>query len=78
MIGHHPHVVQRFESYRGALIFYSLGNFVFDQFQRQATQWGEIAEVRTLGDFIESAQVFPVRITKNGPVLIHEKETAPE
>lgn len=77
VVGHHPHVVQRFESYRGGLIFYSLGNFVFDQFQRQATQRGEIAEVRMLGDFIESAQVFPVQITRDGPVLLSEKETAP-
>ena len=31
MIGHHPHVVQSAETYRGRQIFYSLGNFVFDQ-----------------------------------------------
>lgn len=74
VIGHHPHVVQRFESYRGGVIFYSLGNFVFDQFQRQATQRGEIAEVRTLGAFIESAQVFPVQITKDGPMLLLKKK----
>ena len=31
VIGHHPHVVQTVERYRGKNIFYSLGNFVFDQ-----------------------------------------------
>ena len=31
VIGHHPHVVQMVERYRGKNIFYSLGNFVFDQ-----------------------------------------------
>jgi poly-gamma-glutamate synthesis protein (capsule biosynthesis protein) len=30
VIGHHPHVVQGVEFYRGAPIVYSLGNFVFD------------------------------------------------
>ncbi len=30
VIGHHPHVVQEMEIYRGRPIFYSLGNFVFD------------------------------------------------
>ena len=30
MIGHHPHVVQDVEIYKGKYIFYSLGNFVFD------------------------------------------------
>lgn len=29
IVGHHPHVVQGVEFYRGAPIFYSLGNFIF-------------------------------------------------
>lgn len=29
VVGHHPHVVQPVEEYRGALIAYSIGNFVF-------------------------------------------------
>ncbi|MCD6568851.1 AmmeMemoRadiSam system protein B [bacterium] len=32
VIGHHPHVVQAIEEYKGKLIFYSLGNFVFDMY----------------------------------------------
>jgi poly-gamma-glutamate synthesis protein (capsule biosynthesis protein) len=32
LIGHHPHVVEEIESYKGKLIFYSLGNFIFDQY----------------------------------------------
>ena len=40
VIGHHPHVVQTFEEYNGKLIFYSLGNFVFDQYWSQKTQEG--------------------------------------
>ncbi len=31
VIGHHPHVIQGVEMYKGGLICYSLGNFVFDQ-----------------------------------------------
>jgi poly-gamma-glutamate capsule biosynthesis protein CapA/YwtB (metallophosphatase superfamily) len=31
VVGAHPHVVQSHEVYRGKAIFYSLGNFVFDQ-----------------------------------------------
>ena len=38
VIGHHPHVVQNFEIYNNKLIFYSLGNFVFDQYWSKATQ----------------------------------------
>ncbi len=69
VIGHHPHVVQPRETYRGRLIFYSLGNFVFDQFQRQATQHGEIAEVDFLGKQIFADYVWPVKITRTGPEL---------
>lgn len=32
IIGHHPHVVQNIDVYRNAPIFYSLGNFIFDQY----------------------------------------------
>ena len=38
VIGHHPHVVQNFEVYKGKVIFYSLGNFVFDQYWSNDTQ----------------------------------------
>ncbi len=31
VIGSHPHWIQTFENYRGKYIFYSLGNFIFDQ-----------------------------------------------
>lgn len=31
VIGAHPHVLQGIESYQGKLIFYSLGNFIFNQ-----------------------------------------------
>ncbi|MFA5889161.1 MAG: CapA family protein [Candidatus Paceibacterota bacterium] len=31
IFGHHPHVVEPMEIYKGKMVFYSLGNFVFDQ-----------------------------------------------
>ena len=31
IFGHHPHVIEPVEMYKGKAIFYSLGNFVFDQ-----------------------------------------------
>ena len=31
IIGHHPHVVQPKETYKGKEIYYSIGNFIFDQ-----------------------------------------------
>ena len=40
IIGHHPHVVQGVEEYKGKYIFYSLGNFIFDQYFSKDTQEG--------------------------------------
>jgi poly-gamma-glutamate capsule biosynthesis protein CapA/YwtB (metallophosphatase superfamily) len=69
VIGHHPHVVQPEEQYRDGLIFYSLGNFIFDQFQRAATQQGEVVEISFLGRDILATNIMPVRITPTGPEL---------
>lgn len=38
IIGHHPHVLQGMEYIDGRPVFYSLGNFVFDQWFSGATQ----------------------------------------
>jgi AmmeMemoRadiSam system protein B len=40
IIGHHPHVVEEMEVYKGHPIFYSLGNFIFDQYFSKETQEG--------------------------------------
>jgi len=40
VLGGHPHVVQPLEIYRNRPVFYSLGNFVFDQFFSKETQQG--------------------------------------
>ncbi len=40
VVGGHPHITQGAEYYRGKLIVYSLGNFVFDSFTTTATRRG--------------------------------------
>jgi hypothetical protein len=40
VIGHHPHWIQTVEKYKDKWIFYSLGNFVFDQMWSQDTREG--------------------------------------
>jgi len=40
VIGAHPHWVQTVEKYQGKYIFYSLGNFIFDQMWSQETREG--------------------------------------
>ena len=50
--GHHPHVVQNHETYNGVPIYYSLGNFVFDQYFSD-----EVREGLVLGVKIEDGQL---------------------
>lgn len=45
IIGHHPHVVQDIERYKNSLIFYSLGNFIFDQYFSEDVQEGLAVEM---------------------------------
>lgn len=69
VVGHHPHVVQPVEAYRGGVIFYSLGNLLFDQFQRKETRQGLLAEVRFRGKALEGYQLLPIEILESGPRL---------
>ena len=45
VIGAHPHWVQSVEKYQGKYIFYSLGNFIFDQMWSQETREGLILKI---------------------------------
>ncbi|MEK9134986.1 MAG: CapA family protein [Patescibacteria group bacterium] len=63
IVGHHPHVVQRNESYHGGYIFYSLGNFIFDQNLSAETTQGQI--VKVLIEDKKIKQVIPIDIKIN-------------
>ena len=69
VIGHHPHVVQTMEIYNETPIFYSLGNFVFDQYFSQDTQEG-----LGIGMIIENEAMtiylLPYAIPASQPVLM--------
>lgn len=45
VIGSHPHVVQIREEYEGKQIYYSLGNFIFDQYFEPAVKNGMVLEL---------------------------------
>jgi gamma-polyglutamate biosynthesis protein CapA len=45
VIGHHPHIIQNIEKYKDKFIFYSLGNFIFDQNFSKETMIGGGVEV---------------------------------
>ncbi|MGD1096284.1 MAG: CapA family protein [Bryobacteraceae bacterium] len=69
VVGHHPHVTQPWEHRGRGVIFFSLGNLVFDQFQRVETQHGLLAEVVFSGKEMVRAQALPVDIVQTVPRL---------
>jgi len=69
VVGHHPHVTQPWEKYGRGVIFYSLGNLVFDQFQRVETQHGALAEIVFEGPLLAQASLLPVDIIGTAPRL---------
>jgi len=64
IIGHHPHVVQAIEEYQGKLIFYSLGNFVFDMYFSQPVQQ-ELALGFEYQPSKETFYLFPLQSNKS-------------
>ncbi len=51
IIGHHPHVIQPYEKYNGGHIFYSLGNFCFDNsFQSGQFSKGMVVDMEINSD----------------------------
>ncbi len=49
IVGHHPHVVQEIELIQGKPVFYSLGNFIFDQQSFPETREGLIVSLSIEG-----------------------------
>jgi len=72
VIGHHPHVIQSYEVYKGGFIAYSLGNFLFDQDRLAMAVWlrvdkNGLRDVRgmTLHSGVSSIWVNPVSSAAN-------------
>ena len=62
VVGQHPHWIQTYEEYKGKPIFYSLGNFVFDQMWSQETKEGLTLLVTWGESGIEKIELRPVII----------------
>ncbi len=77
VVGHHPHVVQPTEKYKNKYIFYSLGNFIFDQMWSQDTKRGLAVKIFFTKDKITGISFLPVIIENYcQPRLANEKESA--
>lgn len=65
VIGHHPHWVQETETYKNVPIFYSLGNFVFDQMWSQKTREGLVAKIVFENNKVSTQSAIPIFINKD-------------
>lgn len=66
VLGHHPHVLQSIELYRGKYIVYSLGNFLFDQKQESRSQ-SMVFDCEFDGSGIHNAGLRPVYVQRYRP-----------
>jgi poly-gamma-glutamate synthesis protein (capsule biosynthesis protein) len=62
VVGSHPHWLQPFERYKTGLIFYSLGNFIFDLDSSPATREGAAVRLIVGANGLVRAEVFPIEI----------------
>ena len=61
VFGHHPHVIQSVEFYKGKPIIYSLGNFVFSSYSENA-RWGMLVKVKLIANKQYHIWVYPINV----------------
>ena len=74
IIGHHPHVVQNVENYKNKIIFYSLGNFIFDQYFSTKTQQGLLIKA-VVNNNGATYELVPYSIPKSQPIAMTNDAT---
>jgi poly-gamma-glutamate synthesis protein (capsule biosynthesis protein) len=65
VLSHHPHVIQAVERYKGRLIAYSLGDFVFDHYSRKTGE-AFVLEAELGPDGVGAARIVPVYLDTDG------------
>jgi len=73
IIGHHPHVVQEIEIIKCRPVFYSLGNFIFDQQFLPETKEG-LAVGLTISTDKLTFRLFPIKNQEGQPMLMDQNE----
>lgn len=66
IIGHHPHVLQSFEIYKNSIIFYSLGNFIFDQGWTR-TKDSALVQYHLQNNGLAKLEIVPLKIKEGTP-----------
>ncbi len=77
VVGHHSHLLWPIERYRNGLIFYSLGNFVFDLWTRD-TKLSVIADIRLREGEVPDYSLIPVVIGEDFTLAHADAEASME
>jgi poly-gamma-glutamate capsule biosynthesis protein CapA/YwtB (metallophosphatase superfamily) len=77
VVGSHPHVTQGAEIYHGKPIIYSLGNFLFNGFETEATTTGWILEARLGKAGVSEWRTRVVRLAPNGVPRLDAAASSP-
>lgn len=72
VIGHHPHVVQDIGLIEGVPVFYSLGNYVFDQYWNEDVTRGLAVLMREDGKYLEF-ELIPTASDKSIPTIMESE-----
>lgn len=78
VVGNHTHVVQAYEEIDGVMVFYGLGNFVFDQEWPPENQQGVILSVDFEGSSMVGYEFIPTHVDTDGTVHLAEPAEAAE
>jgi poly-gamma-glutamate synthesis protein (capsule biosynthesis protein) len=78
VVGNHTHVVQAIQDIDGVMVFYGLGNFVFDQNWELDHQQGVILEVTFQGAEMVDYKLIPTHVDLDGRVHIAGEQEAAE
>lgn len=77
VVGNHTHVVQGYQRLNGVLVFYGLGNFVFDQ-DLNDHQQGVILLIRFQGNQLLGFEFIPTHVDEDGRVHLPAEAEARE
>jgi poly-gamma-glutamate capsule biosynthesis protein CapA/YwtB (metallophosphatase superfamily) len=75
ILGSHPHVVEGIEVYKNRPIFYSLGNFIFDQYFSTSTQQELMVKIG-VNDSGLTAELIPLKSMQSQPMPMTSKEAS--
>ena len=75
IIGHHPHVVQDVALVDGVLVFYSLGNYIFDQYFSKETQEGLVLRFNAVSEPYLELMTVTREMVLSQPRLMDARDT---